>query len=353
MLLRRTFNVFCSAFFLLPLAAASSSAAADAPVRIGVLGLDNYQAVAYAQLMNDPKATGALAGLKVVAAYPDKASADIPESVDSLPKWKLQIGAFGVELVDSIDELLRRSDAIMIMSLDGRRHLEQATPVLKAGKRTFIGRPLAAQFEDAAKIFELAENTGTPCWSSSQHRFSPGFLGMRNFPEVGRVLGCDVYGGCKPEPHHAELFWHAVHGIDTLYTIMGPGCVSVSCTSTPSAELITGTWSDGRVGTFRGIKQGALKYSATVFGEKGVSTAGVYGHGLPVGGVVPTNDKYMGYEGIAIEMAKFFKGGPVPVPAAETLELFAFMEAAHESKRTKGAAVRIDDVLKKVRKQDK
>jgi hypothetical protein len=127
--------------------------------------------------------------------------------------------------------------------------------------------------------------------------------------------------------------------------------VSVRCTSTPYAEVITGTWADGRVGTYRGIKKGALKYSATVFGDKGVSVAGIYGHGVPVKGVVPTNDKYMGYEGIAREMAKFFKGGPAPVSAAETLEIFAFMEAAHQSKRQHGAAVRVADILNKAGKQ--
>src|SRR5579864_9143508 len=103
------------------------------PVRIGVLGLDNYQAVAYTQLFNDAKASGDLAGLRVVAAYPAAASPDIAESVDSLPKWKAEIVKFDVKLVASVDELLRHCDAVMIMSLDGRKHLEQATPVLKAG----------------------------------------------------------------------------------------------------------------------------------------------------------------------------------------------------------------------------
>ena len=58
----------------------------------------------------------------------------------------------------------------------------------------------------------------------------------------------------------------------------------------------------------------------------------------------------MGYEGIAIEMAKFFKGGPAPVSVAETLEIFAFMEAAHESKQKQGVPVRVADILKKARK---
>ena len=343
------FHAFLVAMASLTLTQAAAGADAK-PVRIGVLGLDNYQAVAYTQLFNDPKASGDLAGVRVVAAYPAPASDDIPESKESLPKWKEHIVKFDVKLVDSVEELLRQCDAVMIMSLDGRKHREQAAAVLKAGKRLYIGRPLAASLEDAVAIMRLAEETKTPCWTSSQHRFSPGFIGMRNHPEVGQVLGCDIYGGCPTEPHHAELYWHAVHSIEALYTIMGPGCASVACVSTPYAEAITGTWADGRVGTYRGIKKGAVKYSATVFGDKGVSVSGVYGHGVPVKGVVPTNDKYMGYEGIAIEMAKFYKGGAVPVPAAETLEIFAFMEAAHESKRRNGAAVRVADVLEKAKK---
>jgi predicted dehydrogenase len=340
------FILRCLLVALIPLHACGMLLSAAPPtVRVGVLGLDNYQAIAYTQLFNNPKASGDLAGLRVVAAFPDAPSDDIPESRDSWPRWKADIVKMDAKLVGSVDELLRGCDAVMIMSLDGRKHLEQASAVLKAGKRLYIGRPLAASWPDAVAILRVAEQTGTPCWTSSQHRFSPGFIGMRNHPEVGRVLGCDVYGGCPTEPHHAELYWHALHGIETLFTIMGPGCETVHCVSTPYAESITGTWTDGRVGTYRGIKKGALKYSATVFGDTGVSVAGIYGHGVPVKSVVPTNDKYMGYEGLAIEMAKFFKGGPAPVSAAETLEIFAFMEAAHESKRQKGAAVRVADIL--------
>lgn len=334
-------------FFLVMTAFAHAQEAK--PVRVGVLGLDNYQAVAYTQLFNNPKATGDLSGLRVVAAYASPPSDDIEESTTNLPRWKEQIVKFDVKLVDSVGDLLRQCDAVMIMSLDGRKHREQAAAVLKAGKRLYIGRPLAAQWDDAVAIVRLAHETKTPCWTSSQHRFSPGFIGMKNHPEVGKVLGCDVYGGCPLHPSHADLYWHALHSIETLYAIMGPGCVSVSCTSTPYAEAITGVWDDGRVGTYRGIKKGALKYSATVFGDKGVSVSGVYGHGVPTKGVVPLNDKYMGYEGIAVEMAKFFKGGSAPVNMNETLEIFAFMEAAHASKQKQGAPILVADILKKAK----
>jgi hypothetical protein len=171
---------------------------------------------------------------------------------------------------------------------------------------------------------------------------------MRDHPEVGKVLGCDVYGGFEIKGPKADEFIRPLHSIETIYTIMGPGVVSVSCVSTPSAESYTLVWNDGRVGTYRGIKEGKIKYSATVFGDQGVSIAGIYGHGVPVQGVVPTKDKYMGYEGIAHEIAKFYKGGPTPVAASETLEIFAVLQAAELSKAQNGAVIRVADILKSV-----
>jgi hypothetical protein len=330
---------------------AAPAAEPPAPVKVGIIGLDNYQAVAFTQLFHQPpKGAADLGGLKVVAAFP-AGSTDIEESVRELPKWTKDIKTYGVDVVDSADEVLKRADVVMVMSIDGRAHLEQLRPVLKAGKPVYIGRPLAASLADVVEIYRLAAESKTPIFSCSQHRFSPGFIGMRNHEEVGEVLGCDVYGGCPREPHHPDLFWHAVHGVETLYTIMRPGCVSVTRAATDAADVVTGVWKDGRVGTYRGIRKGALKYSATVFGAKGVSTAGVYGHGVPVKGVVPTNDKYMGYEATAVEIAKFFKTRTPPVSAEETIELFAFMEAAEESKRQGGAPVKLETVLAKARKK--
>ncbi|QDU30097.1 Oxidoreductase family, NAD-binding Rossmann fold [Anatilimnocola aggregata] len=345
-MLSRLCFAFLIALFMPATFVAAQDVPAKPPVRVGVLGLDNYQAVAYSQLFNSPKAEGDLAGLKVVAALPI-GSEKLPLELKDIPRWQAQIGKYGVEMVDSVDELLKRSDVIMVMTMDGRDHLKQIEPVLRAGKPVYIGRPFAASLADAIAIMKLAEETKTPCWSSSQHRFSPGFSGMKDHPEVGKVIGCDVYGGCTSDPSTPEFFWSALHSIETLYAIMGPGVTSVTCTSTPTAEQFTAVWADGRVGTYRGIKEGKVKYSATVFGDKGVSTAGVYGHGVPVGGIVPTKDKYMGYEGIAIEMAKFFKGAPVPVSPAETIELFTFLQAAEESKAAGGKTVRLDEVLKK------
>ena len=123
---------------------------------------------------------------------------------------------FGVAIVGSIDELLSRVDVVLLESVDGRPHLEQARPVFQAHKPVFIDKPVAGSLADAIAIFELARTTNTPCFSSSSLRFSPGIAGMRTNAKVGDVLGCDAYGPCSLEEHHPDLFWYGVHGVETL-----------------------------------------------------------------------------------------------------------------------------------------
>src|SRR6185503_17502106 len=95
-------------------------------------------------------------GLKVTVALP-VGSPDIPESVENQPKWVAQIQRPGVKIVSTVEELLAECDCVMIFSLDGRQHLEQARKVLQAKKPLFIGRPMAASLADVKEIFRLAE----------------------------------------------------------------------------------------------------------------------------------------------------------------------------------------------------
>lgn len=337
---------------LLVLPAIDGRGSAAEPIRVGVIGLDSYQAVAFASLFQQAKPNEPLAGIEVVVAYPG-GSPDIQESVDSLPKWVKSYTEMGIPLVDSIEAIPAQVDAILVMSLDGRTHLEQATFALQAGKPVYIGRPMAASLVDVVELFRRAEKYGTPLFSCSQHRFVPAFQGMKNHPQVGRVLGCSVYGGLSFEASHDDFFWHSIHSAETLFTIMGAGCLSVTRASTPAAELVTGIWRDQRIGTFRGIGRGVVKYSGLVFGEQGILRAGNYGRGVPERKEDPTGEhwfapagEYMGYKGVALEIAKFFRTGTPPVSSTETIEIFAFLEAAHESKRQGGIPITIESVIR-------
>jgi predicted dehydrogenase len=305
------------------------------PLRAGMIGLDTSHVVAFTRLLNNPKAQGDLAGVRVVAAYPG-GSPDIPASRDRLAGFTKQLREeFGVEIVDSIEALLQKVDVVLLESVDGRPHLEQVKPVFKARKPVFIDKPLAGSLADAIQIFQLAKEYNVPCFSSSSLRFSPSIAAVRTDPKVGGVLGCVAYSPCSLEKHHPDLFWYGIHGVETLFTIMDPGCVSVVRVQTKDTETVTGTWQDGRVGTFRGIRSGRSATGALVFGAKDI----VHSTG---GG---------GYEPLVTEICKFFRTGRPPVSAEETIEIFAFMEAADESKRLGGVPVTLESVLAKARAQ--
>ena len=178
---------------------------------------------------------------------------------------------YGLKIVGSIDELLSDVDVVLLESVDGRPHLEQARPVLKAHKPVFIDKPLAGSLSDAIAIFELARETNTPCFSSSSVRFSEGIDAVLQNAKLGEIVGCDIYGPCSLEEHHPDLFWYGIHGVEGLFKILGMDCQSVSRTQTKKSELVVGVWSGDRVGTYRGVKRqwGPYQFGGTVFGTKG------------------------------------------------------------------------------------
>ncbi|MCA9145735.1 MAG: Gfo/Idh/MocA family oxidoreductase [Planctomycetales bacterium] len=298
------------------------------PLKAGIIGMDAH-ALAWTKILNDPQATGELADMTVVAGFPG-GSSDIPQSMELLKAQVEPVAALGVEIVDSIDELLKKVDVVMILSIDGRKHLDEVRPVFAAGKPVFVDKPIAGSLADAIEIFRLADEHKVPCFSSSSLRFAKQTLNIRQDPRLGELVGCDQYAPCALEPHHPDFFWYGIHGVEPLFTIMGSGCVSVTRVHTEGTDMAVGVWQDGRIGTFRGIRNGQRGYGSTVFGTKGI---------VPGGG-------FDGYEPLIVEIVRFFKTGKPPVTAEETLEIFAFMEAADESKRRGGSPVTLDSVMK-------
>lgn len=315
------------------IAAGSASAQTGEKVfRIGMIGLDTSHVIAFTKQINDPENNY---GCKVVAGYPG-GSPDIVSSATRVDKFTAQLrDEFDVEIVESIEELCEKVDWVMLESVDGRPHLEQIRPVIAAKKPVFIDKPMAGSLEDVIEIFRLAKENNVPCWSSSSLRFCPGIIGMRNDENIGEVLGCDAFSPCSLEEHHPDLYWYGVHGVEILFTIMGTGCETVQRVQTADYEFVTGVWKDGRIGTFRGLRGGKRDYGAFVYGSKGIGPSGGYG----------------GYGPLVEEVIKCFKTGKAPVPHEETIEIFAFMSAADESKAKNGASVSLKSVIDKAKRK--
>ncbi|MGQ9590884.1 MAG: Gfo/Idh/MocA family protein [Planctomycetota bacterium] len=301
------------------------------PIRIGIIGLDTSHAIAFTEYLNDAARPDHVSGGKVVAGYPG-GSPDNPASASRVAEYTEDLKKrFGIEIVPEIPALVEKVDAVLLESVDGRPHLEQVRPVFAARKPVYIDKPIAGSLEDALEIARLAKESGVPCFSASSLRFFPGVAKLKGSEAVGDILGCDAWSPCHLEEHHPDFYWYGVHGVEILFTLMGPGCASVSRTSSADFDVAVGLWKDGRIGVYRGLRRGAWGYGAAVFGTKAIATSEPVGAGL--------------YRPLVVEIVRFFRTGKAPVSLDETIEIFAFMSAADESKRRGGAPVRIEEVL--------
>ena len=299
------------------------------PIRIGIIGTDTSHVPAFTQMLNDPSRPDHVPGARIVAAFKG-GSPEVESSRTRVDKFAAEIHEkWGVELVNSIEELCKKVDAVLIESVDGRPHLEQIKPVLKAKKPVFIDKPFAGSLRDAKEIVRLAKAAGVPFFSSSSLRFVPDIQEMKKNPALGDLVGAIAFSPSSLEPHHPDLFWYGIHGVETLYTLMGPGCEVVTRTHTNGTDVVTGRWKDGRIGTFRGIRDGKQGYGAIAFGTK----------------TFLMKEPKTSYRELVVEIVKFFQTGTPPITPEETLEIMAFMEAADVSKKKNGAPVLLSEVL--------
>jgi predicted dehydrogenase len=220
-------------------------------------------------------------------------------------------------------------DCVFLESNDGRVHFEQIKPVLAAKKPVFIDKPIAGDLADTIRILDAAKRAGVPAFCSSSLRFGRTTQEVRN-GSIGKVKSAETSSPASIEKTHVDLYWYGVHGCESLFTVMGTGCESVKRGTTPEGKImVTGTWDGGRTGIYREGKG----YGGKALGEKGEAAIG----------------SYDGYDVLLFEIIKMFRTGVVPVSPQETLELYAFMEAADESKRRGGAEVTLKDVIDKAR----
>jgi len=303
-----------------------SGLAAD--LRVGIIGCDTSHVPGFTEILNNPQAKDHVSGAKVVAAFKG-GSKDVSSSWSRVEGYtKTLQEKYGVRFYDTIDEMCADVDVVLLESLDGRPHLEQAKPVLKAKKPMFIDKPMAGSLEDVIEIFRLAKKAGVPIFSSSSLRYGTDTQTAAH-GALGKIHYAEVFGSCELEPHHPDLFWYGVHGTEALFTVMGTGCKSVQRGTKDGKIEVIGLWDGERKGILREDKT----FHGLAKGEKGEATAG----------------SFNGYAPLVVEIVKFFQTGVAPVSSKETIEIFAFMEAADESKRQNGAPVRIKDVLKKAR----
>lgn len=297
---------------------------AGAELKLGIIGTDTSHVIEFTKILNDPSSPEHVPGARVVAAFKG-GSPDVQSSASRVDKFAEELsGKWKIEIVPDIPSLCGKVDGVLLESVDGRVHLNQAKAVIAAGKPLFIDKPLAATLDDARAIARLAAEAGVPWFSSSSMRFGEIATTMK----PADIAGAIVWGPGPLEEHHAlDLSWYAIHAIELLYTLLGPGCSEVTRAFTPDAEVVTGVWKDGRIGTVRSLRPYG-HFGAVVFHAKQEA-------------MQSRPDMKDSYGPLVKEIVKFFQTKQPPVANSETLEIFAFMDAAQRSREAGGAPMKL------------
>lgn len=300
------------------------------PLRVGIVGLDTSHGEQFTLRLNDASHPAHVPGARVVAAWPG-GSPDLPLSAGRVSGFTSALRDRGVAILSSIAEVCAAVDAVMILSLDGRAHLGQVRQVLATGRPFFLDKPVAATLAEVVAVYREAGDAGVPMFSASATRFWPDVVALAH----GDGVPARAVLSRGPAPvlaHHSELFFYGLHTAEALFTVMGTGCRDVARVSTRDVSLVTGWWDDDRVGSLaamHALPMDSRDYAVTRVDEGRTTTVAGAGD----------------YRGLVAAIVAFFRDARPPVSAGETLEIYAFLEAARVSRLRGGGRVAPREML--------
>jgi hypothetical protein len=224
---------------------------------------------------------------------------------------------YGIQQVDSMEELTRVSDYIIVLSPDNpEMHEELCQTPLKSGKPVYIDKTFAPDAAAARRIFKLAGKNGTPCFSSSALRFA------QEFTEIDRktVKNITSWG-----PGSFEAY--SIHQIEPIVSLMGPAVIRVMYIGTDEWPALVIEFSGNRraVLSHHGWE---CPFAMTINIQDGKS------HTLQV--------KSDYYKLFIKEMTDFFINGKVKVDHDETIAIIAIREAGLKASLTPGEWISVE-----------
>ena len=289
-------------------------------LKLGILDFDTSHAVEFTKRLNhkDIAEDQWVEGATVVVGCPGESKL----SPERIPEYTAAMKKLGVPLVDKPADMIGKVDAMLVEAVDGSVHFDRAKPFLEAGIPCYVDKPFACSVADARKMVDLAAKKKLPLFSSSSLRFAPELVAYMADAKHGKTLGAVAYGPAALHERNPGLFHYGIHAVEILYTLMGPGCGSVTCTSDKDVDVATGHWKDGRVASVRGTRTGTGAYGAVVFSDKTTQHLGI-------------GTKYI-YRDLLKKIVETFATGKPPIDVGVTVEIVAFIEAAWKSSNNHG-----------------
>ena len=295
--------------------------------RLGIVDFDSSHCVEFTWRLNHARLDRDqfVDGARVVAACPGRSDM----SPERIPGFLAELRDLGIEIVSQPEELIGRIDAVLVLSICGAAHLARVRPFLEAGIPAFVDKPFACSVSDATEMIQLANQHDVFLMSASGMRFADETLRLRaQHVQLGPLHGAVVYGPAKRADGNPGLFHYGIHAVELLLEIMGTGCESVMTTFADGAEVVTGRWSDGRIGSVRGNRHGSTAYGFVAFCERGVVPQAV-------------STRYS-YRNLLRAFVTSLDAKQPAVSHRSSLEVVQFIEASMLSEQNAGTSVRLD-----------
>lgn len=294
-------------------------------IRIGAIGVDTSHLPEFSRRLKEMHDAGTFDGR--VTAMLDVGDHGWPDA-DQVSEWISTAADLGVERVGSMDDLLNNVDAVMVLAIDGNRHLELATPSLERGLPTYIDKPLTCDVEQAKQILKLSREKDARCYSASSLRFA---TELESIPDdLGGMVAIDAFGPGELNDTMPGLYHYGVHTIEMVDAIWGPGVARVSAVEMADRHLVDLEYRDGRYARLRLDRKAAYDFGATIQGD-----AKTHQFRVDFGPV---------YTRLVAGMAGFFEGKPAPAELRDIVENVAVMAAGNESIKRDGAWIDVPEI---------
>jgi len=248
---------------------------------------------------NYPKMLKELSGGKYEVAYA-YAKIDSPKKGGLTSKqWAEK---YGVQLLDTIEEVIEKSDRLIVLSPDNpEMHEELCKLPLASGKLVYVDKTFAPDKATAERIFAHAKANNTKCFSSSALRFTT---------ELAEFNKDDIKNIYSEGPGVLEIY--SIHQIEPIVCLMQCRAKRVMFTGDKTHPAAVIEFEGGK---FAHMYQADwIPFRLTAVNEKNAAT------------VHQIQSEY--FPLFLKALIEFFDTGIVPVPAEQTIDVIAIRQAA-------------------------
>ncbi len=234
---------------------------------------------------------------EVVCAY---GAIDSPLGGMTNAEWSEK---YGIPLRSSIEEVIAESDVLIVLSPDNpEQHPTLCDLPLRSGKRVYIDKTFATDASTAKKLFAIAEENNTPCFSSSALRFSA---------ELKDIDRSSIFRIYSEGPGVYEIY--SIHQIEPIVSLMSVRAKRVMFTGDREHSSIIIEFADGRFANMYHRIDPAYSFRlSSVDMQNRASICEIRSD----------------YFGLFIDaMIEFFDTGSIPVEHSQTIDVIAIREA--------------------------